>query len=144
MLDIWPAFPLVILGNVFDTSGVNNIIAVLERSDRVCKIDLDFDPSLQLEIVSAAMRRSFPELTSLKLCSGDATVSVLPDSFLCGSAPRLRELRLIRIPFPGLPKLLLSATHLYDLTLYEIPHSGYFSPEAMVTALSALTSPENF
>jgi hypothetical protein len=60
MLDIWPAFPLVILDNVFDTSGVNNIIAVLERSDRVCKIiDLDFDPSLQLENVSAAMRRSF-------------------------------------------------------------------------------------
>ena len=147
MLDIWPTFPLVILGNVFDTSGVNNIIAVLERSDRVCKIDLDFDPCLQLQKVSAAMRRPFPELTSLKLCSGDGndtTVSVLPDTFLCGSAPRLRDLRLIRIPFPGLPKLLLSATHLYDLTLYDIPHSGYFSPEAMVAALSALTSLEKF
>ena len=47
------------------------------------------------------------------------------------------------IPFPGLPKLLLSATHLVNLHLYDIPHSGYISPEAMVTALSTLTSLES-
>ncbi|KAF8483353.1 hypothetical protein DFH94DRAFT_689846 [Russula ochroleuca] len=146
-LDVWPAFPLVILGNVFDTSGVNNIIAVLERSDRVCQIDLDFVPSSQLEKVSVAMQEPFPELTSLKLRSGDendATVLVLPDSFLGGPAPRLRELWLSRIPLPGLPKLILSATHLVDLSLSDIPHSGFFSPEAMVAALSTLTSLEIF
>jgi hypothetical protein len=43
------------------------------------------------------------------------------------------------IPFPGLPKLLLSATHIVSLQLRRIPHSGYFSPEAIVTALSTLT-----
>ena len=43
------------------------------------------------------------------------------------------------IPFPGLPKILLSATHLVELRLEYIPHQGYFSPEAIVTALSTLT-----
>jgi hypothetical protein len=47
------------------------------------------------------------------------------------------------IPFPGLPNLLLSATHLVKLNLEDVPHSGYFSPEAMVTALAVLTSLEN-
>jgi hypothetical protein len=41
-----------------------------------------------------------------------------------------------------LPKLLLSPTHLVDLRLSNIPHSGYISSEAMVTYLSALASRE--
>jgi hypothetical protein len=49
---------------------------------------------------------------------------------------------LIAVPFPGLPKLLLSATHLVELWLCSIPHSGYISPEAMATCLSMLTSLE--
>ena len=44
------------------------------------------------------------------------------------------------IPFPGLPSLLLSATHLVQLRLTNIPHSGYISPEAMVGLLCALSS----
>jgi hypothetical protein len=67
-------------------------------------------------------------------------VSILPDSFLGGSAPRLEYLNLDCIPFPGLPKLLLSATHLVNLHLTDIPHSGYISTEAMVAALSTLTN----
>ena len=35
----------------------------------------------------------------------------------------------------------MSATHLAYLDLYGIPRSGYIPPEAMVTSLSALTSP---
>jgi hypothetical protein len=69
-------------------------------------------------------------------------VPVLPDSFLGGSAPRLRYLALVSVPFPGLSTLLLSATHLVQLYLHGIPHSGYVSPEAMATCLSALTSLE--
>jgi len=44
------------------------------------------------------------------------------------------------IPFPGLPKLLLSATHLSYLYLTGIPHSGYISPEAMAALLSMLSN----
>ena len=67
-------------------------------------------------------------------------VPIVPDSFLGGSAPHLRSLVLDGIPFPDLPKLLLSATHLVYLHLYNIPHSGYISPDAVVTALSTLTN----
>jgi hypothetical protein len=46
------------------------------------------------------------------------------------------------VPFPGLPKLLLSATHLTDIHLGDITRSGYILPETMVTCLSPLTSLE--
>jgi hypothetical protein len=139
-LDVWPALPLLIWKNWDDNSrtGLDNIIPVLERSDRVCQINLNI-PSLEWEKVSAAMQEPFPELTFLKLMSYEM-VTVLPDSFLGGSAPRLQSLWLHNIPFPILiPKLFLSSTNLSSLYLYKIPHSGYISPEAMFTALSTLT-----
>ena len=136
-LDVWPAFPLSIECGE-KAENVNNIIAVLEHSDRVYYINLDFK-GLDLDKLSAAMQVPFPELTYLRLFSNGETVSALPDSFLGGSAPRLESFWLNRIPFPGLPKLLLSATNLVELFLDNIPHSGYFSPEAIVTALSTLT-----
>ena len=136
-LGVWPAFPLsIVCGKM--AKSVDNIIAVLEHSNRVCHINLDFK-GLDLDKLSAAMQVPFPELAILSLSSNDETVSALPDSFLGGSAPRLETLLLDRIPFPGLPKLLLSATDLVELFLENIPHSGYFSPEAIGTALSTLT-----
>ena len=52
--------------------------------------------------------------------------------------------RLDYLPFPGLPKLLLSTTHLTQLELHEIPDSGYIAPEAMVACISTLTRLESF
>jgi hypothetical protein len=72
----------------------------------------------------------------------DETLPVIPDSFLDGSAPRLRVFDLKGILFPGFPKLLSSATHLVYLRLRNIPHSVYVSPEAMVALLSVLSSLE--
>jgi hypothetical protein len=126
--------------NGYNIENLDNVFAVLERSDRVCRITLWEVESSDLEIILAAMQQPFPELTYLWLHSDGEMVPVDPDSFLGGSAPRLECLYLGGIPFPGLPKLLLSATHLVDLHLYRIPHSGYISPEVMVTALSSLTS----
>ena len=45
--------------------------------------------------------------------------------------------------FPGLPKLLLSATHLVDLDLYGIPRSWYIPPEAMAAGLAVLPNLES-
>jgi hypothetical protein len=45
----------------------------------------------------------------------------------------------IRFPFPVLRKLPLFAPNLVNLELSFLPHSGYISPETMVTGLSALT-----
>ena len=145
-VDIWPALPLVILG--YDPiRREDNTFALLERSDLVRRISQITHwelSSRELEDILEAMQVPFPELTHLHLYNYDKSKPVVPlsDSFLGGSAPRLRSLSLGYIPYPGLPKLLLSATHLTDLHLYEIPDFGYISPEAMVACLSTLTSLE--
>jgi hypothetical protein len=141
-LNVWPALPLLIHGG---SDSVDHLIAELEHSNRIreIKIDLNRYTTREIENIWRAMQVPFPELTALYLGHDDSSsVPVLPDSFLCGSAPRLRFLGLISIPFPGIPKQLLSVTHLVILWLSNIPHSGYISPEAMATCLSALTSLE--
>jgi len=157
MLNIWPPLPIVV-GTRFpgfytrsrmgdDSKDVDDITAALEHRDRVCQIglsgmDLPFD---QLPVFAAILHQSFPALTGLYLDTGSYESPILhPDSFLGGSAPRLQSLTLERIPFPELPKLLLSAKDLVQLRLLNVPHSGYISPEAMVTCLSSLTSLEIF
>ena len=147
IVDIWPPLPLFIYYTYQKyTSGVDNIIAALEHNDRVSQIKLMHLPSSQFEYVMnlEAMQKPFPELTRLALGGFEADGPKLPDSFLGGTAPRLRLLDLWGISFPGLPKLLLSATHLVYLHLYYISHSGYIPPETMVASLSALTSLEVF
>ena len=141
-LDVWPALPLLVSGDMSSSSlaGTDNVIAALGQSNRVCQVDLESLADWQLEKVMAAMQVSFPELTEMQLGSDDETLPVIPDSFLDGSAPRLESFSLDGIPFPGLPKLLRSATQLVSLSLTNIPHSGYISPEAMVTLLSVLPS----
>jgi hypothetical protein len=117
MLDVWPALPLAIWCE--GTGGVDNIIAALERRECVCQIALYNVQSSDLGIYLEALQQPFPELTHLFIWVNDYySVPVVPDSFLGGSAPRLEYLNLDRIPFPGLPKLLLSATHLVNLYLY--------------------------
>ncbi len=87
------------------------------------------------------MQVPFPELTDLLLRPELLYMTInIPDSFLGGSAPRLQRLELNGFPFPGLPKQLLSATHLVELWLSDISHSWYISPEAMVALLSVLSS----
>ncbi len=141
-LDVWPALPLLINSYVSLPSGADNIIVALGQSNRVCQVNLSGIAHRQLEKVLAAMQVPFPELTELSLLSagGLGTPPVAPDSFLGGSAPHLRYFRLSGIPFPGLPKLRLSATHLVFLSLLSIPHSGYISPEAMAALLPVLSS----
>jgi hypothetical protein len=55
----------------------------------------------------------------------------IPDSFLGGSAPRPRYLSVFGF-ISGVAKPALSATQLVRLWLFNISHSGYVSPEAMV------------
>ena len=119
----------------------DNIIAALEYPDRVCGINIYYPTSSLLERLATVMQEPFPVLEYLDLhYYGDQIPLVLPDTFLGGSAPRLWSLTLTAIPFPALPKLFLSARDLVKLDLYEVPHTGYISPEAMVTCLSTLTS----
>jgi hypothetical protein len=144
-LDVWPALPLLIQDKAYPAEDSDDIILLLKHIDRVYQIGLSF-PVSQLDTFSAAMQETFPNMVALRLASygDDGRAKVLPDSFLGGSAPRLRFLWLQDIPFRGLPKLLLSATHLVMISIVETPHSGYIPPERMVAALSTLTSLESF
>ena len=142
MLDVWPPLPIVIVHNGGKLSD-DNIIAALEHNNRIYRVDFwNFSNSLS-EKVLAAMQQPFPALTSMQLGFEDETTPVDPDLFLGGSAPGLQSLYLHCIPFPRLPKLLLSATHLVKLGLTGLPHSGYISPDAMATCLSVLTRLES-
>jgi hypothetical protein len=143
MLDIWPPIPIVLRCSV---SNSYNIVAALKHNDRARKIELFGVPYCLLDSVAAVMHGPFPELTYLWIENRPPHVGPvpdLPDSFLIGSAPRLRFLKLEFIPFKGLPKLLLSARGLVRLGLISVP-PGYIPPEEMVAALSAMTRLETF
>ena len=96
-------------------------IAIVQRN-RVCKIDL-FLSRLQLQLLASAMQEQFPALIHLKITTSYDTrpALALPDRLLGGFASRLRSLKLNRILLPALPKLLLSATNLVCLALWNIP-----------------------
>ena len=139
LLDIWPPLPIYIHAS-YNTEesplpGLADLTAALEQQNRVCGIEMFRVPNWLLQ----SLVEPFPALTSLILMSNDEKASVLPDSLLGGSAPRLREIVLTGIPFPGIGKLLLSTTDLVTLCLHDIPRSGYISPEAMVASLSTST-----
>jgi hypothetical protein len=150
-LDVWPALPIIItisdyLGDGLPVAvdGVDNIIAALERKDRVCKINIGsgiLSRSVS-EAFVAEMQEPFPELSHLLLSFWDGEAALtLPDSFLGGSAPRLREFSLFDIRYPALQEFLLSARGIVTLRLDGI---HYISPAEMVTSLSTLTSLQEF
>ena len=150
MLGVWPLLLPIAVRSDLEFSSANNVIAALEHNDRICELGLFDISSRQLEMVLTAIHRPFPaleclELTCPELRLEDETALADPasESFLGGSAPPLQTLLLNCIPFPELPTLLLSATHLVELGLRKIPDSGYISPEAMVTCLSVLTRLES-
>jgi len=139
-LEAWPPLPIVVKGDYYSKSGQDKLMVTLEHNDRVSEIKLWFISSSLWERVLTAMQVPFPELTDIDFWFTDTPASIVPDSFLGGSAPRLRKLALKGASFLGLPKLLLSTPDLVELTLRNVPHSGYISPEAMVACLSTLTS----
>ncbi|KAI0293328.1 hypothetical protein B0F90DRAFT_1405015 [Multifurca ochricompacta] len=147
-LDCWPALPISIrYGGSEDfhppaLKDEDNIIAALEHPARMYLIELTLTKSL-FDKLAALKQQPFPVLEYFSLISHDGgELSTLPSTILCESAPRLRFLFFNGIPFPMLPKLLLSTKGLVDLTLVEIPSAGYFSSESLVTSLSGMTQLE--
>jgi hypothetical protein len=151
VLDAWPVLPIKLVSNYSYSESYHpkldqrrdNRIAALEseHSNRICEIRIGDMADSDWQRFAAATQKPFPELTHLTVVPlpYDDMVSVLLDSFLGGSAPRLRTLVLRGIPFPSIPKLLSSANGLVILILEDIPDSGYFSPDALATVLTAMT-----
>jgi len=146
LLDIWPPFPIVIIVSCppfsilpeVDEDGVENLIAALKCRDRISEIRLFHVSGPVIEKLVPMLHGSLPVLTYFSLISTDESVPALPETFLGGFAPRLQSFRLTGIPFPSFPKSILCFTHIVHLYLAEIPSSGYISPEAMATCLTAL------
>ena len=142
-LDIWPELPIVIY--VDDPlPSVTNLISVINQRDRVCKVVFVCVQNSFWKEVATTMSEPFPALIELKLAASlERRPLILLDSFLGGSAPRLRSLDLCGIPFPEIGKLLLSTRGLVNLSLDLIPPPRYISPDAISSILSPLTRLES-
>ena len=155
----WPALPIVIwceeicYSNMDMPSkpmvGAENIVSALRHRDQVSQISLLNIPVTKLFRFIKFMHASFPILTHVELGPGDnddrdlGSDPFLDDSFLGGSAPCLRSLRLHGIVFPALPKLLLSITDLVDLHILDLPPFDAISPGELAYYLSTLTKLED-
>ena len=145
LTDIWPPLPIIIRDMVNRPMPMNYDFATIIHNyrARVCEIDLFHLTNSQLKQLASAMQGHLPALLHLMLDFHDSNnhrALALPVGFLGGSAPHLQTLSLRSIPFPSLPKLLLSATDLVRLTLWNIPHSGYLPPDEIVTSLAVLVN----
>ncbi|KAH8978291.1 hypothetical protein EDB92DRAFT_606668 [Lactarius akahatsu] len=143
-LDCWQALPIalwyprLVLWRPLAAADEDNVISALKYSDRIREINLTMTSSL-LEKLAALVQEPFPALEYLRMGSQEmlGSVVVLPDEFLGGSTPRLRQIDLSGTAFPLLPRLLLSTKDLVSLQLDEIPDAGYFTPVALATGLGA-------
>ena len=112
-------------------------MTALRHPDRICEIGLTITSSLGNRL-AAEMQQTMSSLETFRLMVQDGGL-LLPDKFLGESAPLLTDISLYGVAFPALPKLLLSTINLVSLELWNIPRSGYFSPEALVMGISAMT-----
>ncbi|KAH9958200.1 hypothetical protein BC827DRAFT_1156896 [Russula dissimulans] len=146
-LGYWPSLPIIISYSANlefrppTPEDEDNVVAALEHPARVRGIRLAVTSSLW-ERIAKLMQVPFRGLTFLSLWSDNlkGITPGLPNAFLGGRAPRLKDLCLIGISFPGLPTLLQSTRDLTSLRLLEIPDDGYISPHAMATCFAELSS----
>jgi len=157
-LDIWPPFPIAvrypqwfgyhayrIIPTVdgHEEEELENVIAALGHHDRITHIHLIDRSGSALRRFFVVLLQPFVALKHLRLTlpSDERTALVLPETFLGGSAPRLRSFYLEGISFPSLPTFFVSSDLVY-LSLQRIPTSGYISPEAMAAYLAPLSNLE--
>ena len=95
----------------WDTDDYEDIIAALERHDRITYIKFAMISGSELETLSAFMQKPLPALTELFIMG--ESIPVVPETFLGGSAPRLRKCGLHDIEFPALPTFLMSTSQPY-------------------------------
>jgi hypothetical protein len=127
-LGVWPALPVVSWFGVSE-SKVDNVIAALERNDRVCQV-----------VLKACILKDRLVVLENKPISRAAAIPGTDTSFadyLSGSKirswvdlHRVCCLREVRLPFPEILKLLFD---LVDVRLVDIPLLSLISPEPEAT-----------
>ncbi|KAH9008439.1 hypothetical protein EDB83DRAFT_528669 [Lactarius deliciosus] len=148
-LGCWPqALPIAIHYGHYSFKSLtpddeDNMFAALEQRERVRHVRLAVMDAV-FEKVVTLMRVPFPELRYLEISWEGPNAPVLPNDFLGGSTPSLREIQFNGIPFLALPALLSSAGNLVKLLLHEIPcQTGYISSAAFAACLAVLPSLES-
>ena len=136
-----PPFPLVLdYGpRILKTWSVEDEMGLLFASQhlpRITEIVLSA-PDLTLAKLTTGLTEAAPRLKTLILHSQTSEV-VLPKQFLEGGTPQLRHLTLTGTALSPLQPLLSSATSLVSLVLERIPSSAYFSPDSLITLISAM------
>ena len=146
MLDIWPAFPIVVWHDdpdPFVSVRADDIVAALEHPNRVREIRFKPISTPMLLDVRVAMDVPFSVLTTFELKLSSTWSPVIPNPFLGGSAPRLQSLDLDFMCFPSIRKLLLSANDLIYLSLSFRIYGDNVPPEEIATCLSSMARLES-
>jgi hypothetical protein len=145
MLDIWPAFlPIIIRSGGKEPPDDDewNVLSALKHTGRVCEIIIFDDIASQFwEVFSAEKHGPFPLLTSMMLKMSYRGLYFFPDPFLDWSTRRLRSLDLDSIPFSAVHTLLLSASGLVYLSLWNLP--AYVFPEVIAPCLASMAGLES-
>ena len=141
ILASWGTLPLFVRFNGGPNSKLlpKNITTALRHPDRVREINLSLT-STTVGLVVDAMKKPFQILERIRIKIKGTKGPSLPfrDVFLGGSAPRLRLISLdgINFPFLEIKQIISSTNNLVELCLSRIPKTGYFSADALITALS--------
>jgi hypothetical protein len=114
---------------------VSRVVAALKQRDRVHGIVFKGKDS-QLEKVFRVMKRPFPALERLEICNLYGLK--FPPTFLGGSAPRLRRLKMCPVSLKSISQLLSSAAVLVELSLNIDTVFGSSHTESLVAHLQAM------
>ena len=122
---------------------IDRVVAALRQRDRRVRGIVFKGGDLQqqqLEKVFKAMKRPFPSLERLEIyrSSLDDRKLQIPPTFLRGSAPRLRRLKLFPVSFKSISQLLSSATVLVELSLSIDTIFGSSPTESLLAHLQAM------
>ncbi len=144
ILGFWSSIPLIVRFKAASPSLLalpDNIAVALRHGDRICEIDLGVTSSTARSIVEV-IQKPLQALKCIRITIKDPTGLPLRirSSFLGGSAPHVREIKLdgIAFPFLAIRQVLSSTNNLVQLQLSNIPNDVYFSPLDFVDALSTL------
>jgi hypothetical protein len=119
-------------------NDLGRMVAALKHRDRVRGIAFK-GPDEQLEKLFKAMKSPFPALDRLEIIRNSSGHDLkLPPTFLRGSAPRLRRLKLSDVLFASISRLLSSATALVELSLKVDTIVSPSPAESLVAYLQAM------